>query len=212
MEKNTAGKWIVFAFEDESGANPGEPVTGDEANITANVRIDGGVANAIDDTNPTPLEGGYYIFDLTAAETNGDLLLIAPSSVTANVNVIGVPGACWTTPPNFPDLAITATDGRIDVGEWLGTAVTVSSTSNKPEVDMFSVSDGSTAADNMQQVYAGEFADNYNTTINRWEVDVSTWLGTAVQASTAGIPDVNTERINNTLLTGDGQPGTEFGV
>lgn len=112
MQKNTAGKWIVFAFQDEGGTNPGEPVTGDAANITANVRIDGGAANAVDDTNPTELEDGYYVFDLTAAEANGDLLLIAPQSSTANVNVIGVPGAVWTTPANFNALGI-ASDGDI---------------------------------------------------------------------------------------------------
>jgi hypothetical protein len=146
MEKNTAGKWVVFAFEDEGGTNPGEPVTGDAANITANMRIDGGAANAVDDTNPTELEDGYYIFDITAAEANGDNLLISPQSATANINVIGVPGAVWTTPPNFNVLSVSATNGRVDVGSWLGTAVTTSSTTSKPEVDLFSVADDATIA------------------------------------------------------------------
>lgn len=114
MQKNTASqKWYVFAFEGEGGTNPGDPVTGDAANITANIRIDGGAANAVDDTNPTELEDGYYVFDVTAAETNGDYLLIAPESSTANVLVIGLPGATWTTPANFPDTAISGT-GVID--------------------------------------------------------------------------------------------------
>jgi hypothetical protein len=98
MFKNTASqKWVVFAFEDEGGTNPGEPVTGDAANITANLRLDGGAANAVDDVNPTELEDGYYIFDITAAESNGDCIVIAPVSATANVNVIGVPGVVYTT-------------------------------------------------------------------------------------------------------------------
>lgn len=97
MFKNTAGqKWTVFAFQDEGGTNPGEPVTGDAANITANLRIDGGAANAVDDLNPTELEGGYYQFDITQAECNGGLLVIAPSSATANVNVIGAPATIYT--------------------------------------------------------------------------------------------------------------------
>ena len=96
MFKNTASqKWVVFAFEDEGGTNPGEPVTGDAANITANLRLDGGAANAVDDTNPTELEDGYYVFDITAAESNADNVLIAPASATANVNVIGVPGVVF---------------------------------------------------------------------------------------------------------------------
>ena len=97
MFKNTASQiWVVFAFQDEGGANPGEPVTGDAANITANVRIDGGAANAVDDTNPTELEDGQYAFDITAVESNGDSISIAPVSSTANVNVIGMPGALYT--------------------------------------------------------------------------------------------------------------------
>ena len=117
MQKNVASqKWIVFAFQDDGGTNPGEPVTGDAANITANLRIDGGAANAVDDVNPTELEDGYYVFDITAAESNGDLILIAPASATANVNVIGVPGAIWTTPANFPASNLTAS-GNIGI-DW----------------------------------------------------------------------------------------------
>lgn len=98
MFKNVASqKWVVFAFEGEGGSNPGNPVTGDAANITANLRLDGGAANAVDDTNPTELEDGYYIFDITAAESNADMILMAPASGTANVIVIGVPGALYPT-------------------------------------------------------------------------------------------------------------------
>lgn len=112
MEKNVAGKWTVFAYGLPDHANPGQPITGDAANITANIRIDGGIANAVDDTNPTELEDGYYIFDITATENNGNLISIHPASSTANVQVIGVPGAVYTTPPNFNDLGIE-TDGDL---------------------------------------------------------------------------------------------------
>lgn len=119
MFKNTAGKWAVFAFQDEGGTNPGEPVTGDALNITANIHIDGGAANAVDDTNPTELSAGYYVFDITAVEANGDMLTLIPASSTANVNVIATPGSQATTqvfPNNFADLAITATTGQVTVG------------------------------------------------------------------------------------------------
>ena len=112
MEKNVAGKWIVFAYGLPDHANPGQPVTGDAANITANMRIDGGAANAVDDTNPTELEDGYYVFDTTDVESNGDNLLLAPVSATANVQVIAVPGAVWTRPANFNDMGIEA-DGDL---------------------------------------------------------------------------------------------------
>lgn len=115
MQKNTATKWIVFAFGGAGHASEGQPITGDAANITANIRIDGGAANAVDDVNPTELEDGYYYFDIVAAENNGDNILIAPESSTADVEVIGVPGAVYTTPASF-------NAGALALASVLGTA------------------------------------------------------------------------------------------
>lgn len=95
MQKNVTGqKWIVFAFN--RGNNV--PFTGDAANITANLRQNGGAASPRADTNPAELEGGYYAFDISQAESNADLLTICPSSTTAKVIVIGVPGSIFTEP------------------------------------------------------------------------------------------------------------------
>ena len=112
MEKNRAGKWIIFAYGLPSHATPGLPITGDAANISANIRADGGVPNFVDDISPTELEAGYYIFDITASEANGDLLSLHPSSTTAHVQVIGVPGSVYTRPPNFSTMGIE-TDGDL---------------------------------------------------------------------------------------------------
>jgi hypothetical protein len=93
MLKNKTGqKWGVFAFNRTTNV----PKTGDAANITANLRIDGSAANAVDDINPTELEGGQYIFDISQAETNGDYIQICPSSTTADIQVVGCPKATWT--------------------------------------------------------------------------------------------------------------------
>lgn len=89
MKKNTAGqKWRVFAFTLSTGA----PVTGDAANITAKLSIDYGAATALGDLHPTETEDGFYLFDLTQAETNGDSLDIYPESSSSGVQVIGAPG------------------------------------------------------------------------------------------------------------------------
>ena len=97
MQKNVAGqKWTVFAFNVTTNL----PVTGDAAQITGNLRLDG-VQNAIDDTNPTETERGQYVFDITQAESNGDMITIAPSSTTPDVEVIGMPGSLWTTTPGY---------------------------------------------------------------------------------------------------------------
>jgi hypothetical protein len=95
MRKNTSGqKWSVFAFDETDNTAK----TGDAAQITAEISIDGAAGGGnIADTNPTELEDGYYVFDLATAETNGDYLLIMPESSTANIQVIGVPGAVFTT-------------------------------------------------------------------------------------------------------------------
>jgi len=93
LQKNVASqKWIVFAWTIATNV----ALAGDAAQITANLRLDGGEANAVDDTNPTELEDGYYAFELTQAETNADNIVICPVSSTEGVAVIGCPMAVWT--------------------------------------------------------------------------------------------------------------------
>ncbi len=94
LQKNVAGqKWRVFAFNKTTNA----PVTGDAANITAKIAKDWAAAAATNDVNPTEVEDGYYLFDLTQAESNADALDLYPESSTADVQVIGVPGTIFTT-------------------------------------------------------------------------------------------------------------------
>jgi hypothetical protein len=95
LQKNTAGqKWRVFAFDTATNT----PVTGGAAAITAKLAKDWGVATALGDTNPTEVEDGFYLFDLTQAETNANWLDLYPESGTAGVQVIGVPGSMGTIP------------------------------------------------------------------------------------------------------------------
>lgn len=46
-------------------------------------------------------------------------------------------------------------NSRVDVGKWLGTAVTTSASTAKPEMDAFSISDDATAADNLEAMHDG---------------------------------------------------------
>ena len=87
-KKNTSGqKFNVLAVNTATGL----PVTGDAANITAKISIDSAAFASVSDTNPTELDAtnapGVYVFDLSQAETNGDVLTIVPSSTTANVQL-----------------------------------------------------------------------------------------------------------------------------
>ena len=94
MQKNVSGqKWQVFAFDRTTNV----PKTGDAAQITANLRKDWGTAAAVADTNPTELEDGFYLFALTQAETNADVLALAPESSTADIQVIAIPAVVYTT-------------------------------------------------------------------------------------------------------------------
>lgn len=96
MKKNTAGqKWTVFAFDETDNTAK----TGDAAQITAKVSIDGAAGTVTTDANPTEIEDGYYAFDIDADETNGDYLVMLPDSSTANIQVIGCPAGVWTTFP-----------------------------------------------------------------------------------------------------------------
>jgi len=83
MFKNTANQKIIVAVRDELS---GALLSGDAANITAVISKDGAAAAATNDVNPTEIgTTGFYVFDLTQAETNGDLILLIASTTTANM-------------------------------------------------------------------------------------------------------------------------------
>ena len=88
MLKNVASQKVaVYAWDNAAGAAK----TGDAANITAQISIDGAACAATDDTNPTELDAtdapGTYIFDMTQAETNGSLIVIQAVSATSDIEI-----------------------------------------------------------------------------------------------------------------------------
>lgn len=124
MYKNTASqKLIVFAYD----ATTNTPKTGDAANITAYVSKDYGSVTVLGDTSATEMDAtngkGYYLFDLTQAETNADTLLFSAKSSTSNIVVVGSPAAVFTRPPNFSLTSIDS-NGRVDVIKLAGTTCT----------------------------------------------------------------------------------------
>jgi hypothetical protein len=105
LEKNIASQhWGIFCFDETDNTAK----TGDAANITASVRIDGAAADTLDAGNPTELASGYYDYTLTQGETNGDYIILIPVSVTGDVQCIGCPPGIYTVAPNFSDLTITS--------------------------------------------------------------------------------------------------------
>jgi hypothetical protein len=121
MFKNVASqKVIVFAFDSTTNL----PKTGDSANITAYVSKDYGSVTVLGDTSATEMDAtnakGYYLFDLTQAETNGDTLLFSAKSATSNIVVVGAPATVFT----YPTTGILAptTSGRTLVVDANGLA------------------------------------------------------------------------------------------
>lgn len=137
MQKNVASqKLIVFAFDSTNNL----PKTGDAANLTAYVSKDYGSITVLGDTSATEMDAtnakGYYLFDLTQAETNADTLLFSAKSSTANIVVVGAPAAVFTTPPNF-SLALIDGSGRVTVGAMAnGTIAQATFASDVPSLAM----------------------------------------------------------------------------
>ena len=67
-------------------------VTGESANLSCTLSIDGGARSALNDTTATEINSsGEYTFDLTQAETNGHALSFVPTCSTPGVQVLGTP-------------------------------------------------------------------------------------------------------------------------
>jgi hypothetical protein len=87
MDGFTSGvpaKLCVYAY-DSSG-----PITSAGGSITCKYVKDGGSVTDTNDVNPTEVHGGYYLFDLTAAEIAANDVIFMPRHSTATVSVIVV--------------------------------------------------------------------------------------------------------------------------
>ncbi len=125
MFKNVASQKIqVYAFDTTTGA----PKTGDAANLTAYVAKDYGSVTVLGDTSATEMSStnakGWYLFDLTQGETNGDCLLFTGKSSTANIEIVGQ--VIYTVPASFtsfttPPTAIENADALLDRDMSTGT-------------------------------------------------------------------------------------------
>lgn len=86
--KNTASQKVsIYAYDTSAEGSK----TGDAANITCKLSIDGAAAVSLSDTNPVEIDAtnlpGVYIFDLATTETNGNLLNFYFVSSTANISI-----------------------------------------------------------------------------------------------------------------------------
>ena len=217
MQKNVASqKFIVFAFNKTNN----NPVTGDAANITANIRKDYGSSVATDDVNPTEQEDGYYAFDATQAETNADAIQIFPESSTADVQVILVGGIIYTTPVNFGDDVVQTGDSFTRLGAPAGASVSadIADLPTSSEFDARTLPAADYFDSSTDQVIVATNNDKTGYSIfgtiatldglNNFDPATDT---VALVTNITNELSVNIAKINGVTITGDGS-GTPFDV
>lgn len=93
-------------------------------------------------TNATEISGGWYKVALDATDT-GTVGLLALRGTASGIDDVGDRFLVEARPANFASLAIDGS-GRVDLGKWGGTAVTL--TSGLPDVNVKTIKDGIIAA------------------------------------------------------------------
>lgn len=173
MLKNVSGQYAhIEAWITATGL----PKTGDAGQITAYIEKDAGGAVQTDDVAPTEVDAtnmpGVYRFTLTQAETNANEITIKAKSSTSGVQIAAV---------TYQPLPFNSS-GRVDVGSWIGAAVTLS-TGNKPDVNVDEISDDTTAPGNLELDYDGT---GYAGGTVKKEADLVSVKGTALPAESVG--------------------------
>jgi len=134
----TAGTWTSGGFIESSSGAGGEY----EFHVPDAV-IASGVANAVvvlyGAANMVPVRIEYELDAVDYQDATRFGLSALPNAAA------GANGGLPTGDAN----------ARVDVGSWLGTAVTLSATTTKPEVDVVSISDDATAANNAELAFDG---------------------------------------------------------
>ena len=103
--KNTASQGVYFFMIDSSS---GAGKTGDSAQISVTISLDGGATSA-SSNSVSEIGGGVYTLTLTQGETDADRVAVIPSSSTASV--VGSPIIAYTTGGAVPAAAAGASTG-----------------------------------------------------------------------------------------------------
>ena len=156
LKQSTAVDVLIGPFLDLTDAATAE--TGESPSVK--LSKNGQALSAKNDvTTPVSDADGYYNCELDATDTNtvGTLVLSVAKSATA----LPVRHEYQVIEEAIYDALYGASaagfdaNQRVDVGKWLGTAVTTSATTAKPEVDVNSISDDATAANNAELMFDG---------------------------------------------------------
>lgn len=105
LYKNFAGQNIYVVA---TSLSTGRRVAGLAAGITGQISKDGGSFLATNDTNPTDLGDGVYVFNLTQAETNADVVILTSTSSNSDI-VLDV--VICPTASTLPDVNVVSLSG-----------------------------------------------------------------------------------------------------
>jgi uncharacterized glyoxalase superfamily protein PhnB len=168
LKQSTASQSVLLGpfVDDTDGATAETALT--IANTDIRLSKNGGNMAAKTSGGGTHDENGWYTITLDATDTNTVGRLQVSCKVAGALAVFMefqvVEEAIYDALFGASAAGFDA-NGRVDVGSWLGTAVTTSATTAKPEVDVNSVSDDATAANNLELDYDGTGYAKANSTI-----------------------------------------------
>jgi hypothetical protein len=151
LKQSTAVDVLIGPFVDQTNGFTSETGESPSVKLSKNGQA---LAAKNDVTTPVHDADGYYNCELDATDTNtvGTMIL----TVAASANALPVRHEFQVVEEAIYDALFGASaagfdaNGRVDVGSWIGTAVTLSATTTLPEVDAKSISDNAAAADNVQ--------------------------------------------------------------
>lgn len=168
LKQSTASQAVLLGpfVDDTDGATAETGLT--IANTDIRLSANGGNMAAKNSGGGTHDENGWYTITLDATDT----ATVGRLQISCKVaGALAVFMECQVLEEDIYDSLIGASaagfdsNQRVDVGSWLGTAVTTSSTTSKPEVDVNSISDDATAANNLELDYDGTGYSKSNSTI-----------------------------------------------
>lgn len=153
---------------------------------------------ALLDTDGIDLDGttGIHGFSIDTSDNSdsgfyaaGSIYHVVIASITVDSKTVNFVAYSFRAVP----AESVAGKPKVDVDAFGGTAGTFSS--GRPEVNASHISGSSTAADNVEVVFSTDFATNYNTTLDGWNVNTTHWGGTSVASATVSA--------NVTQISGD---------
>ena len=201
LKRSTAVDVLIGPFVDRTDGFTAETGESPSVQLSKNGQA---LAAKNDVTTPVHDANGYYNCELSATDTNsvGQLVLTVAASANAlpvrhEFQIVDEPtyNALYQTGPTGFDI-----NGRVDVGEWAGNAVTFGT--GGPDVNVNAISDDTAAATNLEADYDGTGFNKSNSTIGTCTTNTD-MRGTDNAALATAVAALNDISVVDILAGGD---------